>query len=437
MASQYSHGYTYDLFISYSSRDAQWVQHFLRDLVEDTNRFATSDIFPFLDQTRLQPGYIWDEALLSAAADSALLLPILSPRFLQSDYCQKEINAFVNAFGKASNVVHRSRIVPVQLLCAAPKDHILAPFQATVCYRAGDDDIPIEFQAGSPEYREAVRKLAVSMAQLLNNIPPKGQTKLAVYVAADFNPETDKLRASLAHTYDVLPRDPQELLRLSSAELESRLSADLDACFASIHTLSQAPLAKPLVEAQLIAARRQAKPRIIFTPSSPPSDLLNEGFEWLTSQSEIEDRIRRLSQKSTDGRVGGKELLVYFLCPDRRNKDEAEPLLLELEKKGVRTYPSPLEGPADQALRTHVDALDELDGCLIYYGDVGRDWFDSVFLRIAKKIRQRGLPSAIFLAPPPTDHKAKDIRNLGVRLVADANAAANAFLSAALAAGEP
>jgi hypothetical protein len=88
-------------------------------------------------------------------------------------------------------------------------------------------------------------------------------------------------------------------------------------------------------------------------------------------------------------------------------------------------------------LQTHVQALDELDGCLIYYGDVSQDWFTSVFLRIAKKIRQRGLPSAIFLAPPPTDHKIKDLGNLGVPLVQEAEAAAHAFLSSALGATVP
>src|SRR5689334_19604288 len=51
MASQYGHGYTYDLFVSYSSRDAKWVEQFLRDLVDDTNRFANPDIFPFRSVT--------------------------------------------------------------------------------------------------------------------------------------------------------------------------------------------------------------------------------------------------------------------------------------------------------------------------------------------------------------------------------------------------
>lgn len=209
MASQYPHGYTYDVFVSYSSRDAEWVEQFVHDLVQDANRFADLDIFPFLDHARLQPGFLWDEALLSAAADSSLLLPVLSPRFLQSDYCQKEVATFLDASGLKSNLLPRSHILPVKLFCSAPRSHPLAAFQETVFCAEGADHIPIEFRADSPEYRESIRRLAVSIAQLLKTIPPKELQKPAVYVATDFKPETEKLFASLAHTYDVLPHNPQ------------------------------------------------------------------------------------------------------------------------------------------------------------------------------------------------------------------------------------
>lgn len=145
----------------------------LHDLVQDANRFAELDIFPFLDKTRLQPGFLWDEAMLSAAADSSLMVPILSPRFLQSDYCQKEIATFIDASGLKLNVLPRSRILPVKLLCSAPKNHPLAVLQETVFCSEGADSIPIEFRFGSSEYREALRRLAVAVAQLLKTIPPK------------------------------------------------------------------------------------------------------------------------------------------------------------------------------------------------------------------------------------------------------------------------
>src|SRR5215471_13669728 len=118
MPSRYPHGYQYDLFVSYSSRDLTWVEAFHKDLVEDVNRFVDFDVCTFFDKVRLQPGFIWDDALQSAASESALLVPVMSHRFFQSDYCQKELKAFVDACGTATASSHRSRILPVKLLCS-------------------------------------------------------------------------------------------------------------------------------------------------------------------------------------------------------------------------------------------------------------------------------------------------------------------------------
>ena len=427
MPSRYPHGHAYDLFVSYSTRDLGWVRVFHDDLVADINRFADLDVFPFLDKARLQPGYIWDEQLLAAASDSAIFVPILSPRFFQSDYCQKELKAFIEANGLISGSAHRSRILPVKLLCSAPGDHPLAQVQAASFCTERDDDIPFEHQPGTVEYKEALRKLAYAIAQVLKAVPSKGQRRAAVYLAPDFKPSSDKLRASLQHHFDVLPENPQGLLGLSAEEFQQSLERDFARCFVSVHPLTDTAYAKPLVEAHLDFARKQTTPKLVWTPDRP-DDLTNAGFEWFTSQAEIEDRIRRLYERPPETKSSGAEHLVYFLCPDRVNKTRAEPLLEALEQRGVHIYPSPLDGPADQALQTHVRALDELDGCLIYYGDVDRDWFDAVFLRVQKKIRQRHLLSAIFVAPPPTEHKTHDLRNVGVPVVEGAEAAVRLFL---------
>lgn len=77
MASQYPHGHAYDRFVSYSTRDLDWVRVFHKDLVKDINRFADFDVFSFLDKARLQPGYKWNEQLLAAASDSAILHSVI------------------------------------------------------------------------------------------------------------------------------------------------------------------------------------------------------------------------------------------------------------------------------------------------------------------------------------------------------------------------
>jgi hypothetical protein len=319
----------------------------------------------------------------------------------------------------------------VKLLCSAPSDHLLAQIQAASFYAEGDDGIPFEHRPGTIEYKEALRKLAWALTQILKSVPPKQQRRAAVYLAPDFKPSSDKLRASLEHHFEVLPEDPRVLLGLSSEEFQQLLERDFARCFVSVHPLSDAAFAKPLIDAQLEFGRRQTKPRLVWTPDRP-DDLTNAGFEWFTSQAEIEDRIRRIYEKPPETKSSAAERLIYFLCSDRKNKTLAEPLLEALERRGVYIYPSPLEGSADLALQTHVNALDELDGCLIYYGDVHRDWFDAVFLRVLKKIRQRHLLSAIFLAPPPTEHKTYDLRNIGVPLVDEAEAVVKLFLGGAL-----
>jgi hypothetical protein len=135
-------------------------------------------------------------------------VPGLSPRFFQSDYCQKELKAFIEANGLASGSAHRSRILPAKLLCSAPRDHPLAQVQAASFCTERDDDIPFEHQPGTVKYKEALRKLADAIAHVLKAVPSKRQRRAALYLAPDFKPSSDKLRASLEHHFDVLPENP-------------------------------------------------------------------------------------------------------------------------------------------------------------------------------------------------------------------------------------
>src|SRR5262249_48835836 len=145
--------------------------------------------------------------------NSAILMPVLSPRFFGS-YCEKEVKAFIDAHGLTSGSPHRSRIMPIKLLCGAPSDHILAKLQAANFCSEDRDGIPFEFAAGTPQYKEALRTLAFAVAQVLKNLPPK-QRRPTVYVAADFSRSSQRLRASLGHRFDVLPDRPADLPGLS------------------------------------------------------------------------------------------------------------------------------------------------------------------------------------------------------------------------------
>lgn len=151
--SQYAHGHACDLFVSYSSRDIEWVKPFHADVIKEVNRWTDPDIHPFLDRISVTPGDVWDPKIMAAVTDSALLVPVMTPRFFASDYCQKEVQAFVEAHG-----VSDSRIMPVILRQSAPDNHVLSKVQATAFSKPGDDKILREFKPGSSEYQEALTK---------------------------------------------------------------------------------------------------------------------------------------------------------------------------------------------------------------------------------------------------------------------------------------
>ncbi|MDE5446376.1 TIR domain-containing protein [Bradyrhizobium sp. CSA207] len=57
----------------------------------------------FRDVQNLWLGQEWKPTLEEALKSSALLMPICSPSFLNSDYCGKEFAAFLNRLGRAPN----------------------------------------------------------------------------------------------------------------------------------------------------------------------------------------------------------------------------------------------------------------------------------------------------------------------------------------------
>lgn len=432
MQSTFPHGYQYDLFISYSNADVKWVQPFYDALKEDLNRLTEHGVFTFWDKEGLKPGDQWDDKLLHASANSAVLVPILSPRFFASDYCAKEVESFLGGSTVSADAAHRSRIFPVELLCPASEGHVLKACQARRFFRENRIGTPLEFCPGDKEFNEALRDLTFAIAAALQNVPQKSSGRPGVYLADNFLDQSRVLRNSLSHKYDVFPAAPAQLLEMDASQLEKHIQESLARCFVSVHPLDRRPAADFLVKTQLDLARSCDKPRLIWTSaqSEELTNLTNAGFEWFESQADIEERIRVLNAQpyKFEGQQAGANPTIYFLCQDRANRDEAEPLLDMLQKKGVCTYMSPLSGAADEAMTKHVKALEELDGCLIYYGNTERDWFDTVFLRLRRHIQERRLRSAIYVGPPPDDFKQRDLKRLPVQVLDKPQAAADYFI---------
>lgn len=95
----YVPGFDYDLFISYASADNDQgaIEQFVATLEKQisdnlVNAHSKEKVRVYFDRQRLatQTGVDWYEHLKVAASSSAILVPLLSPNYLSSDYCDRE-----------------------------------------------------------------------------------------------------------------------------------------------------------------------------------------------------------------------------------------------------------------------------------------------------------------------------------------------------------
>src|SRR3981081_3894748 len=95
----YVPGFSYDLFISYGSKDNVdgWIEKFENQLTGELTRLLGrpfSDKSVFLDRLRLHVGEDYPDSLDAASRESALMVILLSPSYLTSEWCSRERHAF-------------------------------------------------------------------------------------------------------------------------------------------------------------------------------------------------------------------------------------------------------------------------------------------------------------------------------------------------------
>jgi hypothetical protein len=89
----YVPGCRHDLFISYASENNRegWVEQFANALGQELGELLGRQFVPkdsvFLDKRELEVGQSFPDRLTAAARDSAMLVPILSPGYLTSEWC--------------------------------------------------------------------------------------------------------------------------------------------------------------------------------------------------------------------------------------------------------------------------------------------------------------------------------------------------------------
>lgn len=463
------------VFISYARIDNEkleddepgWVDRFHRSLKA------------FLGTALGEEPVIWRDPELSGndvlAAEiakqlpnTALLVSILSPRYLVSTWCLTEIEEFYKIAELHGGLVidnkmriYRVMLMPIEeklreKLPGKLKDELGRRFYTE---EEGGRFVRLDPRLGAA-YKDAFNReiyfLAEDLAETINKLKEEehpvseakpseaqGPPKPVIYLAEcswDRGDDREKLRGELRATgYTVLP-EQGALLPQMETDYAAAVDRLLDQCRLSIHVVGanggavlNGPGRKDAVQLQNEIAARKSKEgglsRLIWLPAASSAQPEQQQFiEALRSNAElqrggdlIEDNLEGLKntlritlkkleepppKKAEETAPGGRTICLLCVPADR---PATVPLRKFLRAQGLDVQLPLSEGDAAAVRQSHEELLIRCDAVLIYYGAGDEAWkrTTDVDLQKIKSSRREAASPAIFtyLAAPLTGHK--------------------------------
>ncbi|HEX6047342.1 MAG TPA: TIR domain-containing protein [Pyrinomonadaceae bacterium] len=273
----------YDIFISYGHLDdedpAGDVKGWVDLLVERLPRLVSNNLgyLPKIwrDERSLHGNDLLTAAINEGVTSALLLIPIVSPRYVQSDWCRRELEAFCQSEPPPGAPAFRSRIfkvikTPLLFHLAKKEPESLRELIGYSFYEM-EGDMPVEFgpevtPTKDPRYWTALRRLAWDVSNMLATLkhakdaitgplvaptPQSSSSPVAaaantgtnkfVYLAettSDLTSERELVRDELRQRgYGVLPEE-----KLPAAELQQIQTVVTEAlarCVLSVHLIGK------------------------------------------------------------------------------------------------------------------------------------------------------------------------------------------------------
>jgi hypothetical protein len=170
-------------------------------------RFGSEVVQIFQDVAAIPHGISWEEAIRNAISCSNFFIPIVSPRFFQSEWCWKELRLFLEA-SDANSLGHRL-IFPIKLIDtdgveALDKDG--ENFLQTIQYFDFSSFRHRSFE--SPEVRQAIATFASDIFDALRHPSPR---KPATIPASNVSPQLPQ-QAKIFISYSAQERESAAML---------------------------------------------------------------------------------------------------------------------------------------------------------------------------------------------------------------------------------
>ncbi len=453
-----------DIFISYANIDNQplsegqsgWISDFHR-VLEIRLAQLRGEKARICRSLKLQENDYFDDNIIVQFPKVALLVSVLSPRYLKSQWCRKELQEFCKSAEQTGGIQvagNKSRIFKVIKTPVPPEQQPqeLRSLLSYEFYEIGQTGRPYEFNRifgseSEKKYWAKLEDLAYDIYQLLeifqpmeveeanpivNSVKSTGTTIYLAETTFDLNEARDKIKRELQQRgYIIVPSQALPL----NPDFPGVVRENLENCKLSIHLVGQRygiipeGLDRSVVELQYSLAKAQKQQNsefsyLVWVPSElqvkePRHEefiqLLQDDAELLQTTLEdlktiIQDRLSP-RQESSEPRYTEEELtLVYLIC-DRRDLETIEPLEEYLWSQNLEVLPSMFEGDEAEVRQYHQESLRDCDAVLIYYGQGNELWLRTK-LRELQKAAGYGrtkpmLAKAVYVAGPETDQKQR------------------------------
>lgn len=466
--------FEHDIFISYAHVDNKpfdnprgWVDSFSERLALRLAQLIGSEPDIWRD-TRLQGNEYFAGSIGDGISATRLLLSIISPRYVNSDWCRGELSEFnrrlLESGGPTTGNV--SRVFKVVKTHVAEED-MPEELRGLLGYHFYDFDErgrPREFRPDDPpnkdqRYWDKLEDLAIDIVNAIKALGTQRGARESsvvsnetdgdalplekkVYLAettADVTPERERIRRELQQRgFYVLP--DRELPR-RAPDFQAAVREHLARCRLSVQLVGATYGLIPEGEEESsvvrlqeeIAAERAAADselaRLIWMPTGLQPQgtrhrkfveqlqtTLGAGAELL--QTSVEDLKLRVLEKLTpkpktevvSSDEDDAQKSVYLMC-DNRDLDDVTPIEDYLFNEGFEITNSAVMGEGEDLAQYHREKLRTCDAALIYYGNANPMWLDLKLADLQKAPewgRLRELSArAVYVGGPQSVAKAR------------------------------
>ena len=461
------------VFISYAHLDNQplsadqagWVSLFHQTLQTLLSQRLGSTVDIWRDD-KLRGNDDFSDEILGQLAGTALFVSVLTPRYLKSEWCTKEIRAFCQQAeaGQTLVVDNKARLIKV-LKLPVESEAVLPPVAGRLLgyefFELDEDHTPRELDpAYGDQPRQAflrkVNKLAWDLAAQLERLQslqdaskdaandatpaPAATDRPAVFLAEcsrDRREARERIEAELACCgYTVLPDH-----RLPDDEDEhiAAVNALLARCVLSVHLVGNGYGRVPdgprqqsvvVLQNELAAARSRAGSlrRVLWLPEglAPETALQQQFVDALradaalqfgadlgsgaleTLKAAVHAALKKPEPEPPAAPAVGAAARVLLLC-DARDRKETLPLIRLLRARGLDVRLPVFTGDAGEVREANRQLVLESDAIVLYYGAGDEAWKyhqQAELRKLQGSPRERPLKaSLVLLAAPMSDDK--------------------------------